>query len=415
MGKGACDMKRKSKDIYFSKKKTANKGLVALAVVAASAILAAGGYFAAKTVTEAREERAEIGRCSWSTKGFENVSDVKSFDEKIAVFTDAENGKQGLMTLKGEITEEANYDSFSVCSDVWGVKKYIAAGGGEHPLLVDVINGKVTGRQYHGPETPAKSVCWNQAAKSLVWIDSKGYAGQVQKSEIASVKGLFPVATSVSEDAKWGFADANLNVRITLSYDSVCEFSNGLAAVESEGKWGYITENEIIKISPVYESAANENIGGKDTSFGFRNGLAPVKKDGKFGIIDKSGNAVVNFVFDKIIQGKDGKYLAMRNSKWGIITVDEEKVTATSAPDPETTTQQAVLYDLGEYTVATAGSPLNLRRDAKSDSPVLRKIPNGTTLNVEKTQAGWAFVEFDGVSGWVSMKYLEPFSQTDKN
>lgn len=407
-------MKRR-KDIYFRKKKRVPKGIIALAVIVVSAALAAGGYFTAKSIAEAREERAEIGKCTWNDEGFENVSDIKSFGEKIAVFTDKSTGKLGLMTFEGEITEEANYDSFYICSDVWGSKKYIAEGGGsEYPRLVDVLDGKVTVRQYHSAEKPEKSACWSQAAKGLVWMDSKGYAGHVKKSEIGSAQGLIPVSTSLDENAKWGFVDSNLNLKITLTYDSVCEFSNGLAAVESGGKWGYITENEIIKIPPAYESAADENVGGKDCSFGFRNGLAPVKKGGKFGIIDKSGNTVVNFAFDKIIQGKDGKYLAFRNGSWGLITVDEEKVSETSAPAIGTTTKPVVVYDLGEFTVRTSGNPLNLRRDANTDSVILRKIPDGTVLTVEKSTAGWGYVEFDGVKGWVSMKYLVKQTETTK-
>lgn len=402
-------MAKKQKDIYISKKKRTNKAAFAFAAFAGVILIAAGGFFAAKSVAKAQEERAELGKCTWSTKGYEDIYDIKSLDEKIAVFTEKSGEKMGLMSLDGKVTQAAEYDGFDVCSDVWGSKKYVAEKGGKNNLfLVDVINGKVTERQYQGPLNPEKSVCWNKAANSLVWVDSKGYAGQVKKSEIGYIKGFFPVSTSLSESTKWGFADENLNIKITLTYDSVCEFSNGFAAVKNGDKWGYINEKEIIKISPVFESAATENVGGKDISFGFRNGLAPVKKDGKFGIIDKSGNTVVNFVFDKIIQGKDGKYLALKNGKWGLITVDEERVTETSAPAPETTYQQAVAYDLGEFKVKTLGSPLNLRRDPQSDSPVLRKIPDGTVVEVEKSASGWSFVEFDGVKGWVSTKYLQP-------
>lgn len=401
-------MKNKPKDIYFKKKKSVPKpALIAVAAVAALAIVLCG-YFGMQYITNAREEKAEIGFGSFSTKGFDKIADIKSFGEEIAVFTPKKSEKKGLMTLDGKVTQEADFFEFSVCSDAWRSVKYIAEKeNSETKYLVDTINGRVTAFEYNGPEKPEKTACWNTAARSLVWTDSKGYAGEVKLSEIVVNQGIYPVSSSMGENAKWGFVDKNLDLKITLTYDAACEFGNGYAAVKSGGKWGYINEAEILKIPFAYDSCADETVGGADCAFGFRNGLAPVKKDGKYGIINKSGKTVINFVFDKIIQGKDGKYLALKDGRWGLITVDEEKVSATEPTAAERPTQAATLYNLGEYKVRTSGSPLNMRREADKTSPVVKKIPNGTVVKVEKSTAGWSLVEYDGAEGWVSTKYLE--------
>ena len=51
--------------------------------------------------------------------------------------------------------------------------------------------------------------------------------------------------------------------------------------------------------------------------------FAPVKKGDKYGVISTSGEAVVNFVFDAILQGENGRYIAKKDGVWGLITVDE--------------------------------------------------------------------------------------------
>ena len=397
-----------ARNIYFKKKKSLPGWAVSLLAVAGAALLVAVGYFGTMQAEKAKNARDIIGSCSFSTRGFEKVEDIKSLGEEIAVFTDKKSGKKGIMKLDGTVTHPAEFESFSVCSDAWRSEKYIAQKeNSDIKYLVDTVNGRVTAFEYNGPEKPAKTACWNTAARSLVWTDEKGYAGEVRLAEIVDMKGTCPVPSSLGEDAKWGFVDKNLNLKITLTYDGACEFSNGYAAVKSGESWGYINENEILKIPYNYESAADETVGGEDCSFGFRNNLAPVKKDGKYGIINKSGKTVVNFVFDKIIQGKDGKYLALRNGKWGVITVDSENVAETEPTTAERSTVAATLYNMGDYRVKTAGSPLNMRKEADKSSPVVKKIPDGTIVKVEKTTAGWSYVEYDGAEGWVSTKYLQ--------
>lgn len=61
---------------------------------------------------------------------------------------------------------------------------------------------------------------------------------------------------------------------------------------------------------------------------------------------------------------------------------------------------------VGNYTVKTKGSPLNMRAEASADAAVIAKIANGTAVSVSKSVAGWAYVSYEEYSGWVNAKYL---------
>ena len=68
------------------------------------------------------------------------------------------------------------------------------------------------------------------------------------------------------------------------------------------------------------------------------------------------------------------------------------------------------------YTVNTGSdADLNMRLAADRDSDVVKRIPNGTQLEVlyiddsEATEGGygWGYVEYAGERGWVYMEYLK--------
>lgn len=59
----------------------------------------------------------------------------------------------------------------------------------------------------------------------------------------------------------------------------------------------------------------------------------------------------------------------------------------------------------GNYT-CTSKSTLNIRSGHSTSSSVVGSIPNGATVYVSKSDGTWAHVEYNGVSGCVSMSYL---------
>lgn len=395
-----------AKNITFKKRKTFPKGAIAAICIVVAAVLVAVGFIVVKSVLSNREKPANINGCTFSTEGFENISDIKSYNGIMAVFTDAQTGKAGLMSLDGKITEKAEHNSFSVASDTWRSYRYLVdSPRSEYTLLVDPETKAVTTRQYHGLTEPEQIPCWSTVAKHLAWTDAKGYAGEIKSGDLGLEKGFYPVATGLAGDAKWGYISEKLRLEIAVVYDKALDFSGGLAAVKKDGKWGYINESGVTKIPFNFDSAASADLMGNDISFSFVNGLAPVSKDGKFGIINAEGETVIEFKFDIILPGANGKHIAKKDGVWGLLTIDEKLLaaeTTTAAP----TAPAGEVIKQGNYVVKTAGSVLNMRAAANAESNILAKIPNGTVLTVTKSVAGWAYVTYNSSKGWVSADFL---------
>lgn len=402
------------KNIKFKKRRRFPKAAIAVICVVLTAVVVAAGFIAAKKLINKDGKQDEQKNYSFTTEGFETVSDVKSLNEVMAVFTDSETGKKGIMTFGGKITEKAEHNSFSVCSDVWRNSRYIVESPrSEYLLLADAATGTVTSRQYHGLTEPELIPCWNETVKHLAWTDEKGYAGEVKTSEVDLAAGLYPVANSLKDGAKYGYISRSLKLEIALLYENAMDFSDDMAAVKKDGKWGYINESGVTVIPFDFESCAAADVMGRDCAFGFKNNLAPVCKGGKFGIINKNAETVVGFEFDIILQGENGVYIARKDGVWGIITIDEQYL-ATVIP---TTTAPAVTSGepavaKGKYTIKTSGSVLNMRSAADPNSSVVAKIPNGTVITVTRSVTGWAYAKYNSFSGWVSsdflVEYVEP-------
>ncbi len=397
------------KNIKFKRRR---KGLPAKAVAAicvvACALVVAGGFLIAKKVINKDDDSKKPQGYSFETEGFESVSSITCLNGEMAVFTDSASGKKGIMTLDGKITEKAEHNEFSVCSDLWRSWRYIAESPrSEYLLLVDPETKTVTSRQYHGLKSPELVPCWSEAGKHLAWTDEKGYAGEISPSELELSKGLYPVATSLKEGAKYGYISQSLRLEIAAIYENAMDFSDKLAAVKKDGKWGYINDSGVTVIPFEYDSCAAADCMKADCAFGFDSGLAPVCKGGKFGVINSDGETVVDFVFDAILQGKNGVYLASQGGKWGVLTVEKQylKIETTAAKSTAKISNEPAITR-GEYIVKTSGSVLNMRSASDSNADVVAKIPNGTRLTVTKAVSGWAYVKYNSFTGWVSSDFL---------
>ena len=396
-----------AKNITFKKRKKAfPKQAIAAICVVVAAVLVAVGFIVVKNLWVNREKPEEIAGCTWSTEGFENISDIKSCNEVMAIFTDAKTGKKGIMSLDGKVTEAAEHNSFSVASDAWRNYRYLVdSPRSEYTLLADPETKTVTTRQYHGIKEPEQIPCWSTVAKHLAWTDAKGYAGEIKTNAFNLKKGFYPVATSLQSDAKWGYISEKLRLEIAAVYDNALDFSSGLAAVSKDGKWGYINESGVTKIPFEFDSVSGADLMGNDVAFSFINGLAPVSKNGKYGIINSKSETVIDFKFDIILQGENGKYIAKKDGVWGLITVDEKLLAAETTTAAKPTSAGEVIKQ-GNYIVKTAGSVLNMRASASAESDIVAKIPNGTVLTVTKSVSGWAYVTYSSAKGWVSSDFL---------
>lgn len=403
------------KNIKFKKKKQFPKAAIAGICVAATAAAVAVIFLIVNGLINKDDKPIEQDSYSFSTEGFETVSDVKSLNGVMAVFTDAESGKKGLMTFGGKITENAEHNSFSVCSDVWRNYRYIVESPrSEYLLLADPATGTVTSRQYHGLHEPEQIPCWSEAGKHLAWTDEKGYAGEVKTSEVKLSNGFYPVASSLKDDAKYGYVSQSLKLEIALIYENAMDFSDSMAAVKKDGKWGYINKNGVTVIPFDFDSCASADATGSDCAFAFSGGIAPVSKNGKFGIINKKAETVVDFSFDAILPGGNGVYIACKDGVWGLLTIDKEylaSVMPTTTAAPVTMGEPAVAK--GKYKIKTSGSVLNMRAEADPNSSVIAKIPNGTVITVTKSVTGWAYAKYNSFSGWVSSDFIVEYKEPD--
>ncbi len=400
--------------IQFRRKPKVPKELIiALSVIAAVAVV----VVAVLIIVHIKKDKAEevkigIGESAWSTEGFEFIKEAQVLDEKLIIFTDSDSGKKGIMTFDGTVTEEAKHDSFYVVSDAWRSKRYIVETPiSEYTLLVDAKTGTVSSRQYHGLTEPEKTAYWEETYDYLAWHGERGYIGKVKTSEVALSNGFYPVSTPASQGSKWGYINKNLGLETDLRYDKAMDFHGDYAAVCADGSWGYINADFVTQIDFEYESVSELDVMGEECAFAFRDGLAPVKKDGKYGVIDTSGETVINFIFEAILPGEDGSYIAEKDGEWGKITVDKSALKEDTTKENEDSAQGGAAIEAGNYVVKTSGSPLNMRNEPNGETRIAM-IPNGSTVIVSSYDGGWAYVKYGKYQGWVSSQFLEKSTES---
>jgi hypothetical protein len=107
-------------------------------------------------------------------------------------------------------------------------------------------------------------------------------------------------------DYKFGFIDEDGKLIVNPRFDSVTDFSEGLAAVcigddcnfsshTGDRKWGYIDKTGATIIPSQFDSAA-----------AFKEGLAAVDVGGKYGYINESGKFVIDPQFDGAFDFQNG-------------------------------------------------------------------------------------------------------------
>ena len=73
---------------------------------------------------------------------------------------------------------------------------------------------------------------------------------------------------------------------------------------------------------------------------------------------------------------------------------------------PETTEWGSTDY-AGIYTTKNVNTYLNIRKSSNTDSAVIGKITPGAEFKVIRADGSWAMVEYDGITGYSSMDYME--------
>jgi hypothetical protein len=93
----------------------------------------------------------------------------------------------------------------------------------------------------------------------------------------------------VKKDSKWGYFDEHGRKVIDFMFDEAEEFAGGSAIVRSNSLYGLIDKSGDFIVEPVYEGFVRPKRESPD--------LIAVAKEGKIGFIDRKGNVVIDFKY----------------------------------------------------------------------------------------------------------------------
>lgn len=346
------------------------------------------------------ENRAEnYNRYTFTAKTLSGMKDFMFFYGDVDVFTDSGTGLKGLIRCDGTVLQEAQYSNFYVCSDSWHSFRYVAEKeeGSPFPMIIDTETGTVTSKQYQGLTAPTRELKWDSAEAAASWFSGEGEE-ELKDGEVYLDRGLYAIETT---EGKWSFVNENLVLAFPITFDYAADFTGEYAPVMTGEKWGWINRAGTQVLECVYDDVSSL-CAGCELTFPVRNGFVPVKKDGKMGIVNVDGQTVVPFVFDSILPGEQGRYIACKKGRWGTLVLED----ADSLLPDETTAPPADTSNAGQYKVSTSGDPLNMRANPSSTAAVIMKLANGTKLTVSEFLDGWAHADFKGKDGWVSAEYI---------
>ena len=115
----------------------------------------------------------------------------------------------------------------------------------------------------------------------------------------------------------------------------------------------------------------------------------------------------------------DGKWAHVEyNGISGCVSMEYIQKVATQTTAPQTTTAKATTTTkpagcscstsyAGTYTTKGVTDGLNIRADHSTNSKILGSIPANAKFKVTKADGKWAHVEYNGISGCVSMEYIQ--------
>ncbi|MEM7575316.1 MAG: WG repeat-containing protein [Bacteroidota bacterium] len=161
-----------------------------------------------------------------------------------------------------------------------------------------------------------------------------------------------PETDYVSEDYKWGFADARGNLVIEDVYDEVRGFdANNRALVRQSGRWHFIDRKGQMRgrdwraAWPYAEGRARiqtdqDSIGFIDTrsrlvipaiyndAGDFQDGHAWVRQGDQYGLIDRSGKLVVPLQYERLSALEHGHLIFRQEEGYGLRSLAEEIIPA---------------------------------------------------------------------------------------
>lgn len=111
----------------------------------------------------------------------------------------------------------------------------------------------------------------------------------------------------IKRNHKYGFVDSEGKLRIANRYDSVRNFSEGLAPIFIRKKWGFINNSEQLVVQPFYDWVSP-----------MQNGLSIFKRNGKYGVVRKDGEEVFKGIYDQVKRTSSGFFILKKQSVYGL-------------------------------------------------------------------------------------------------
>lgn len=355
--------------------------LIAAALVVIIAVIIGIAVSKSKSGNDTPEEPSTSASDEAIPSEFRRISflddygSIEYYNEYCCLIKDAETGKYGLMDYQGNVKMEPLYYAFKRCS--YG-RDY--SNRNDYHYLVQL-----------------------EAGGDLFEVDMRSFNIGTGVHVPHSV-----VDTDRLDDKRFSERDRYHN-----GYAAVCDVKTG--------KWGYVSEDSgKLVVDCIYE-AVNDDVPSSeyamvDYCLAFENNMVAVKRGGKMGVIDNTGKIIVNFLYDELLQGDRGVYLAKKDGSWGVLLIgDAVKTFTIEEPENSSAALDEILQYATELTAVyevDAEDGANIRSAANTDEDnVIGELDFGTKVNVvaktyDDEGKAWLCIEFEDGYGWVRTKYV---------
>ncbi|WP_018709198.1 SH3 domain-containing protein, partial [Siminovitchia fordii] len=184
---------------------------------------------------------------------------------------------------------------------------------------------------------------------------------------------------------------------------SVISESNGWARVKANGKTGYVSSQYLSSSKPSASTGTTKPSANPVTKYvkvdpgSSLNVRDKASTQGKVVSKLSSGTAV------SVISESNGWARVKANGKTGYVS---SQYLSSSKPSASTGTPKPSVKPVTKYVKVDSGSSLNVRDKASTQGKVISKLSSGTAVSVISESNGWAKVQANGKTGYVSSQYL---------
>ena len=168
--------------------------------------------------------------------------------------------------------------------------------------------------------TKSKNISKNEEEKKIiVKRDSLKYIDNPISLRYDSIKDFSEGLAVVVKDGKYGVMNVVGKEVVACQYDFIHSFSSGLAKTELDYKIGFVAKDGTVLVTPKYEKPGIYDNAYHLGFFNFYNGMIGVKSEGKWGFIDNNGKEVIKCKYDYAEVFTDEITSAKRNGRWYVI------------------------------------------------------------------------------------------------